>query len=322
MNLRSLAFAALSCLLVFALGCGGDDDDNGNRKPIGASANYLFDPIEVLGTSYELELSLDTDVEIDFFELILGYEQATQLKLDVDFIVDEGGGYLASYVVKEASITPTVKLPDGAPAPPLAFINQAFQAMVGKGFSVPIDDSGQPGEWDGIKEMLEAVAAIALELPDDQRDAAEQFIHPEMARQWELLFSSLYAPTPPNNLYVGDKWSGKREASPGVMAALTYSAASVDGQYARIEYSGTLSAAPEITSEIPGLPIEEAVKYETATGPISGHYTVDTETGLAVRYESAMVLDAVLELLEGDDIGLPQSKLKIVESVSAKMTRK
>ena len=321
MNLRSLAFAALSCLIVLASGCGGDDD-NGNGGIISVPANYLFDPIEVLGTSYELELNINQDVEINFFELAIGYEQEIQLKLDVDFIVDEGGGSLASYAVKEASITPTVKLPDGAPAPPMPFVNMVFQGLVGKGFSVPIDDSGQPGDWDGIKEMLEAMAIKALELPDEQRDAADSFINPEQARQWELMFSSLYAPTPPSSLFVGDKWNGKREASPGVLADLTYKAADVDGQYARIEFSGTLSAAPEIASEIPGLPIEDVVKYETATGPISGHYTVDRKTGLAVRYESGMVLDAVFEMLGDDDIGLPQSKLKIVESISAKMTRK
>ncbi len=318
MKLRSLTTAALACLLVAASGCGEDDNGNGGNRvgPI----NYSFDTVQVLGTSHELNLRIDTNVRLDFFGAPIAYDHEVNLKLDVDFIVGEGGGASAVYAVKEASIAPVVHLPDGSPGPPMAFVNLIYQTLVGKVFSARIDENGQPGEWDGIDEMFEAMEAAAQDLSGDEQNAADTFIDPSIAKQWELTLSALYAPHAPSNMYVGDAWKGKREASPGVMADLTYSLASVDGALARVEFDGTLSAEIDVKTDVPG--VDQEATYEEATGTLNGYYIVDTATGLAVQYESGMVLNAEFEMIEDDDIGLPGVALKVLDSTSAQLTPK
>lgn len=315
MNLRMLMSAVLACLLVAAFGCGEDDGED-RDGPI----NYNFDSVQVLGTSHELDLRIDTNVRVDFFDLPLAYDHEVNLKLDVDFIVGEGGGASAIYLVKEASIAPVVNLPDGSSGPPMPFVNLIYQELVGKVFSARIDEYGKAGEWEGIDEMFEAMEKKAQDLSGDQQGAADTFIDPAVAKQWELTLTALYAPRAPKDMYVDDAWKGKREASPGVMADMTYTLASVDGALARVEFDGTLSAEIDVQTDIPG--VDQEATYEEATGTLNGHYIVDTATGLAVRYESGMVLNAEFETLQDDDLGLPSIKLKILDSTSAQLKPK
>ena len=318
MNLRSLMSAAFACLLVLAFGCGEDDNGGDRIGPI----SYLFDPAQVLGTSYEMNLRIDTNVRVDFFDAPLAYDHEIEMKLDVDFIVGEGGGAAAFYTVKEASIAPVLYLPDGSPGPPTPFINLIYQELVGKVFSAPINENGQPGEWSGIDEMFEAMRAKAEDLFGEELDSADPFLGTEVAKQWKLTFSALYAPTPPSQLYVDDAWKGKREASPGVMGDMTYTLASVENEMARIEFSGELSAVVDVEIDLPDQPDEGDTTYEVATGTLNGHYMVDTATGLAVRYESGMVLAAEFELIDDEDIDLPSNKVTIRDSISAALTPK
>jgi len=259
------------------------------KSKTGSSESRLLKFNLEKGKSYDYEMVMDMDQEVMNQKNKIGMTAAYM----IDVVDDNGAVKTLDIAYKDFKMNMNVmgqeinidasKKPDSANTNtsennPMEMMTNAFSGIIGKKFTMKVNETGKIEEVTGFEEMIKSMLA-GIATNEEMKNAMEASLKNQFSgEKIKEMFAPMFSAYPNKEVKVGDKWSNSYDlSSQAVRCNSDYMVKSFQGDNVVLDVSSKIEPHGEI-----GNPALSGMKMN---GTQTGTMTINTKNGLIVDAE-------------------------------------